>query len=168
MLAYTLGRKDCKNKAISERWSPQHNLPTSSHLQLMTIMFNSPCCVCPRGFKSLSEPTGTFGLCNVLWSLSSTLQLYTVWTKTFFFVILALTLWVSVSNPAMTTIHYYLRIPWNMRKPALNPLWVPLIPKGSYCSWKTNAEWQCTETTLNFPAQECDLLCTNACKISAE
>lgn len=74
---------------------------------------------------------------------------------------LALTLWVTVSNPAMTMIHYYLRIAWNMKKPASNPLWVPLIPKHFCCSWKTNAEWQCTETTLNFPAQEHDHLCTN-------
>lgn len=169
MLVYALRRKDCKNKAISECWSPQHILSASSHLQLATIMFNSPCCICPLGFKLLSEPTGTFGLCNVLWTWVPPFN-YTLHEPKllFFFFILALRLWVTVSNPAMTTLHYYLRIAWNMWKPALNPLRVPLIPKSFYCSWRTEAEWQSTETTLNFPAQDCDLLCTNVCGMSAE
>lgn len=99
VLACTWQRKVSKNKASWERWSPQHGLPTSTPLQLAKIMFNGHCSVCPLGFKSLSKPTGTF-------RHEFHPSIIHCMNQNFFFPLIStLTLWVTVSNPAMTTIH---------------------------------------------------------------
>lgn len=138
-------RWDGKDKAARGCCSPQHALPASSHLQLVTG-FNSPCCLLLLKLKLLSELACAFGPRNVLWVWVPPFDCRLSEPKLLFFpFFFSPAVWVRVSNLTMTTNHCYLRIAWNMRKPALNLFWVPLIPEGCYRSWNTSAEWQHTE-----------------------
>lgn len=71
-----------------------------------------------------------------------------------------------MSNLAVTTAHCYLRIAWNIRKPALN-LFECHLSQKTVVVYEIPMQNGNTETTLDFPAQECDL-CTNGHGMSTE